>query len=816
MNNFFEYFIAFIKDVINNIKPRQLLTNGNIKIDDYYFFAKPTGSSPVSKLPQGQNMPQNRGGVRNEEKINQPQSNPEPSSIDDDVPSNETEVPEEKNLKEKVSETVNEVKEEAKEEAKRFTKDKLKKLTIYNPKFYLILAIILVIIFIILFIIVLFWNTEPRPEAILCGGPSELDSLKVITTDQEGILLDAWDFYEYVGAVVNNEFSAGDGVNEETNPITHQVQAIASVSEALSSGKYKSESELASNLNKYNTKWCPKRDLTEEEFEAFINDGVPVRRAPGTDMVCPELWPEDPKIIVLKNSVDSQTACDPKNGCYTWSSAHPERATPSGVIEKFGVSDVCINTHKSATYGYIPKPRSRWCSVKVELSPQQVEQYTSEGYKIRTSSKKGVKYDVWVTVTAVEKKARPENVLNYYKRITDSVGGVVLTDTYGNPAHAQYKSGGDERPECKERNVRASKPPQLNDMCHNSYNFHGLDMYTQATQRNWPVHKILTFWYNFSLSSWSDLGRSSCEMYPNVENKSGTKILNYLQRDQYNFVDDPKANIATIFAGFYGITEDLAVEDLNNFIATAVMAEGIGTGKGVAAAAISLITILEENDLRLPYSWGGKYSSYGINRKWGIPVSNGAPSDDPNSMDEIIPYGLDCTGFSFWALHNGGLKRFDSHATLSNKHNGDLYRKYEDLVGHSNVGLHGDIIYRVHNGKSVHAKVVIGMLYDYNHVLVANLIAHASGTRSGLIVDMVSVKTGNPMIRYPVYDENTEDIIGFGYAERSPGETSTPYGVIDMSNCYEKRGYTDICTIDSDEGFFDNLNYKAPLPWEEG
>jgi len=97
---------------------------------------------------------------------------------------------------------------------------------------------------------------------------------------------------------------------------------------------------------------------------------------------------------------------------------------------------------------------------------------------------------------------------------------------------------------------------------------------------------------------------------------------------------------------------------LNQSIISSAQTAGYKTGAGVAAAAQALIQNLLNNNIVLPYFWGGGHGtiSSGANANWGKyqRVSAGGHATSHSSQ----PSGLDCSGFVSWALHNGGCTNF--------------------------------------------------------------------------------------------------------------------------------------------------------------
>ena len=95
------------------------------------------------------------------------------------------------------------------------------------------------------------------------------------------------------------------------------------------------------------------------------------------------------------------------------------------------------------------------------------------------------------------------------------------------------------------------------------------------------------------------------------------------------------------------------ISSINNAINENVNVAGKGTGEGVAAAAISLITGLKEKNILLPYYYSGGHVEggppTGINAHWGEDTT-------PNGISTYrSKNSLDCTGFVTWAIKTAGI-----------------------------------------------------------------------------------------------------------------------------------------------------------------
>ena len=122
--------------------------------------------------------------------------------------------------------------------------------------------------------------------------------------------------------------------------------------------------------------------------------------------------------------------------------------------------------------------------------------------------------------------------------------------------------------------------------------------------------------------------------------------------------DDTKLLQGTSLRQLYG---DQGITELNNMITKNVDAYGRGTGKGVAAAAITLINSLKQKGYRLPYYWAGGHEG---NNVIGVDSNWGSSTHSSCSSARCYRYSsLDCSGFVSWAIRNGGCSSFGSSDT---------------------------------------------------------------------------------------------------------------------------------------------------------
>ncbi len=106
----------------------------------------------------------------------------------------------------------------------------------------------------------------------------------------------------------------------------------------------------------------------------------------------------------------------------------------------------------------------------------------------------------------------------------------------------------------------------------------------------------------------------------------------------------------------------MTVEKYNEFLQESIEKAGVGTRKGVVAAATTLIGSIAEMGYKLNYQWGGKYEHIGVNANWGTPAdmswlcssaSYGALYDSSTCYSNYKWHSFDCSGFVTWAVING-------------------------------------------------------------------------------------------------------------------------------------------------------------------
>lgn len=776
---------------------------------------------------------------------------------------------------------------------------------------------------------------------VITRGPTILDMNGDFVS--EGVWMDTWEFYDYAIAVVNNEVATGlislsnqlNGKNSEImvneeyyrtiDFAYYQAQALASISYALNPdvGNYLNEDLKKANVKKY-FEMCP---LIHEDPNYTIEEMKQgVRRRPNGFMLCNDNWGKDIEIIVAANGVGHQTACSIKRGCYHYGMNKTEESLTCEVEEVDGVykttssdprcfytspvtnqsnankkiflrSD-CMSNYKTNDGNFSNVPMEFTCpNTYCKKFPSDPDCASAPNDRIPKRAYLNIYPKITNSgVDVIDREKYPAEAEAWDKRekylndVIDSVRGVVLTDINGVPGRADFKGNGDynDIEECKNE-INKKYPKFINDMCHardTAGEF--INGFYQSTVLRWPVHKIVSYWYDFYFSSWSESGRSECQLV-DVDLEKELEIFNYdAETKSLKFPDEQ--NFGELLMKYEEIrlskvqeeTDDDSGEEMtpeleeylkkdknqkaeaefkkiNKYIFDNSLAFGkIGTGKSVAGAAVALSQYVQIYGAKMPYTLGGNYYNYGANPKWGTLDDNG------------MPLGMDCIGFTNWSIMNGGIKpNFSRHGDLANVdlNRGDipyvwdydnvsLLASSKDIAGLSsqsylgnagnnfarrvNMGNFGDIIFHAKGSDQyAHAKIIVGYAFNTRGVIVGNVVAEAKNPDNGIMLSVVSVRTGKKMHKIErnlvvyapdsdyiysdvgVLKEVTEEqipqkIIYEGtiseYADfcfRDPNLSldydaygintaychefsSEPYVVIDYSSCYEdRRGFQD-------------------------
>ena len=781
-----------IKDILNEFQLswylKQVFFVPNNLLAGYYFLN--SGAAPARKL-RDRSLNRNHGRDLNSyEVINDEveEDNINDSELDDDL--DETIETEENSAQDNFNETASSTKPEVKTQAK----NKIIKALLKSPWFYFTIAGIASILFIVGMIISMIPRKfPPTIPKLLCSGPSKIDNYIVITTNESGVPEKIWSYYDYIASITYRELGL---LNPEDSKIPHQLFAIVASSSIL--GEQYNEETLKNNYQKY-AQWCPKN--ADGKYD--INNQY------GLD--CYDFDPKINLLFIVEDSKNTQKTCDVRSGCLGWAN--------EGYFENFGIEDGSCLLEFQEENQTEPKVKNAYCEIKKE-------NYNEEGYTVITEG--GVKKVLVELGTEAKIVRHNDSLLQHLMQAIDDTRGVLMVSREGVPQKTEYKNKYNlDSPACM-GNVRDENQPILNEMCFGDLenpDKSSLNAINQASERGWPVHRILTFWFDYYLASWSKSGQESCRLYKPNPVKAKT-MTNFQRKDYYkpetahkfetHFVKNYSDSTLKILARHDKVKIIDAKNSFNMAIKDKVTHYGLGTGNGVAMAAIAMVNYLEGYGYKLPYSFGGhnfkaraasqKYwevNFHGVRNDWGVPVKNIGPGARDLPYDQMIPKGLDCVGFTVWALHNGGVEKVPYHATLYA--NPDLALKYKENEGRVNVAMPGDIIYRPFNGTTVHSKLVMGVVFDYNDVMVGYQVVEAVGVGEGIQTTERGIVYGGKLKGQLIHtggsSENDPEVIGYDYTETEPDPNE--YAVLDHSFCYEQRGpHKDLCTLLNPEDYF--------------
>ena len=176
------------------------------------------------------------------------------------------------------------------------------------------------------------------------------------------------------------------------------------------------------------------------------------------------------------------------------------------------------------------------------------------------------------------------------------------------------------------------------------------------------------------------------------------------------------------------------VDYYNAQLANRVSEAGIKTRAGVVAAANYLAT---ELGYRIEYWWAGKYNKVGLNSEWGCDKKIWASDGSGKyAQGNVLPYGMDCTGFVKWAFIQAGFdeslipKSYMASENYGNSRPRNVkFSENSDLINNLQIG---DLL----KGPN-HYALVVGV--DDTRIKIAQL------TPRGVGVDLINKKTGTPI-----------------------------------------------------------------------
>ena len=292
------------------------------------------------------------------------------------------------------------------------------------------------------------------------------------------------------------------------------------------------------------------------------------------------------------------------------------------------------------------------------------------------------------------KSASSSDQLTMYSEIINSVkGNFVLTDTEfsgANFASTEWRGGSTQT--CSGRLEYSRSNPNPSYMCQN--------WAKEDSKDGMSYQQIIGKYYlNNKNTSWN--------LVTNVGLTGNTNHCNNQNYGTYNgtypIIPTTTATMVTQNLGTYLSDRNSSIDIWNSKISNEVSKAGFGTRDGVVAAAATLINGLNyEYGIAIPYEWGGNQSN-GLNSSWG-----GNKRTVTDKKNVFYYAGLDCSGFTTWALYNGGFN-YDYESSGNQK----SWGKEEKFTNY--LAKPGDLVW-----KSGHIALIVDVQYD--HYLIAEAI----------------------------------------------------------------------------------------------
>lgn len=171
-----------------------------------------------------------------------------------------------------------------------------------------------------------------------------------------------------------------------------------------------------------------------------------------------------------------------------------------------------------------------------------------------------------------------------------------------------------------------------------------------------------------------------------------------------------------------------SVKEFEDNLKKEITRAGVGTRKGVVAAAMTLIGSMAETGYKINYKWGGKYATIGVNPSWGLPSSVNCDNYESrgynreNCERNYKWGGFDCSGFVTWALING-LQRKITQVTTNIKESSHPSVKLEADKAVCDIG--GAIV------SGDHIKLIVGVDEENKRYITAETTGSDIATNSG-------------------------------------------------------------------------------------
>ena len=218
--------------------------------------------------------------------------------------------------------------------------------------------------------------------------------------------------------------------------------------------------------------------------------------------------------------------------------------------------------------------------------------------------------------------------------------------------------------------------------------------------------------------------------YVSVDEPRLKTVINY----SGNYPIDPNNSLYSNLEKLHGKSfEELlnengkTVSEYNEFLHSEIEKAGIKTRSAVVASALTLIGSTAEMKYKISYQWGGKWEKLGARNTWGNPCGDNCycstfTGEKSYCTTNYRWYGLDCSGFTTWAIINGMQDDSITQITGSSPYNNTY------LVEGDAVCKPGGLLYTKTN---THQVLVVGIDDENKRYIIAQ--ANDDGVALGTI-----------------------------------------------------------------------------------
>ncbi len=212
-------------------------------------------------------------------------------------------------------------------------------------------------------------------------------------------------------------------------------------------------------------------------------------------------------------------------------------------------------------------------------------------------------------------------------------------------------------------------------------------------------------------------------------NSSGPH-LHFEVRDKYDRPINPEPILDAIETGgdnplegtiSCGLIDGSKLTRLNEELENSINSAGFATREAVVAASRYLIV---ESGVKVPYWFGGKSAKKGFDAEWGCRKAIDSKGTKQQPTGSVHPFGLDCSGFVVWAIHNAGFK----YNTIP--HGSANQKNFTNQL----VRLNATNIKQAKPGDLVWREGHIGIIESLNSETCQYRVAEAASASTGLVV----------------------------------------------------------------------------------